>query len=252
VIRETNSSSQQLDSRAKLRELFEQTPIPADDLMTNLGLYIRGSALVKFLVLDDLYRRIKDIPGAVVEFGCFYGQNLVIFENLRAIYEPFNKTRQIIGFDTFHGYAGFSNQDVRGEVLAEGNYAALSEWKMQLEELLRVHEGNNILGHLQGLHTIVEGNVVETAPQFFAERPELPVALAYFDVGLYEPTKAALTAIKPNLIPGSVILLDEYSWPAAKGEAIAFKEVLGKASYRIEKSALTPLRAIVTILEACR
>jgi hypothetical protein len=252
VTRETNSSTEQLQFRAKLSELFAQTPIPTDDLMTNLGLYIRGSALVKFLVLDDLYRRIKDIPGAIVEFGCFYGQNLVIFENLRAIYEPFNKTRQIIGFDTFQGYAGFSENDVPGEVLSEGNYGTLAQWKAQLEELLRVHEGNNLLGHLRGTHSVVEGNVVETAPKFFAEHPELSVALAYFDVGLYEPTKAGLAAIKPNLIPGSVILLDEYSWPAAKGEAIAFKEVLGDARYRIEKSALTPLRAIVTILEPCR
>jgi hypothetical protein len=252
VTRETNSSTEQLQNRTRLRELFAQTPIPVDDLMANLGLYIRGSALVKLLVLDDLFRRIVEIPGAIVEFGCFYGQNLVVFENLRAIYEPFNKTRQIIGFDTFQGYAGFSEKDVRGEVLTEGNYGTLSEWKTQLEELLSVHEGNNVLGHLRGNHTIVAGDVVETAPEFFAQHPELTVALAYFDVGLYEPTKAGLTAIKPHLIPGSVILLDEFSWPAAKGEAIAFKEVFGDARFRLEKSALTPLRAIVTILEPAR
>ncbi len=66
-------------------------------------------------------------------------------------------------------------------------------------------------------------------------------------MGLYEPTKAGLEAIKPNLIPGSVILLDEYSWPEAKGEAIAFREVFGTERYRIEQSAFTPMRAIVTI-----
>ena len=42
--------------------------------------------------------------GALIEFGTWRGQNLVLLENLRAIHEPFNKQRTIIGFDTFAGY----------------------------------------------------------------------------------------------------------------------------------------------------
>lgn len=215
--------------------------------MGNLGLYIRGSALVKFLVINDLYLRIRHIPGAILEFGSWWGQNLVLFENLRAIYEPFNKTRQIIGFDTYEGYAGFSGQDSPGETFSEGGYAVGTGYQAYLERLLAVHEGNNVLGHLRDRHTLVAGDVTETAAAYFQAHPETTVALAYFDMGLYEPTKAGLEAIKPHMIPGSVILLDEFAWPEAKGEAIAFREVFGGERYRIEQSALTPMRAIVTI-----
>jgi hypothetical protein len=245
---ETNASDAQLAFRDELAELYRSTPLPADELMTNLGLYIRGSALVKLLVLNDLYTRIKDLPGVIVEFGTWWGQNMVLFENLRAIYEPFNKTRQIIGFDTFEGYQGFSAHDEAGDVFDEGGYSVGGQYKQYLERLLEVHEGNNVLGHIRGLHSLVAGDVTETAPRYFEERPELTVALAYFDMGLYRPTKAALEAIRPHLVPGSVLLLDEFSWSEAKGEAVAFKEVFADGGYKIEKSVFTPMRAIVTVL----
>ena len=247
--RETNSSVAQQQFRTVLQEKFESSPLPVADMMTNFGLYLRSSGLVKYLVLNDLYLRIRDIPGAIVEFGCWYGQNLIVFENLRAIYEPFNKTRQIIGFDTFSGYASHSSKD--GEVdgiFAEGNFSAAPDYAQYLRGLLEVHEGNNVLGHLRGMHKIVEGDVSVTATTYFKEHPETSVALAYLDMGLYEPTKAALLAIKPCLLPGSVIVLDEFTWASAKGEAIAFREVFGREGYRIEQSRYTPMRAIVTVL----
>src|ERR1700736_4440216 len=93
-------------SPPRLARIFVDSPLPPDDLMFNLGLYTRSSLLVKFLVLHEIYKRVKDIPGALIEFGVWWGQNLVLFENLRAIHEPFNKQRRIVGFDTFEGYRG--------------------------------------------------------------------------------------------------------------------------------------------------
>ena len=217
-------------------------------MMTNFGLYLRSSGLVKFLVLNDLYLRIKTVPGAILEFGCWFGQNLVIFENLRAIYEPFNKTRQIVGFDTFSGYTRPSTKDSTGDLIfAEGNFGTTQNYGAYLARLLEIHEGNNVLGHIRGTHKVVQGDVTKTAARFFRDHPEANVALAYLDMGLYEPTKAALLAIKPHLLPGSVIVLDEFTWPSARGEAIAFREVFGTTGYKIEQSMFTPMRAIVTI-----
>lgn len=246
--RESNASNTQMDARGELRQMYLDSPIPVDDLMTVFGLYTRGSILVKTLVLNDLYQRIVNVPGAIVEFGCWYGQNLVMFENLRAIYEPFNKTRKVIGFDTFAGYTNVSEEDSESDFVRSGNYAALKTYKPHLEKLLEVHEANNVMGHFSSGHELVEGDVTETAPKYFKDHREITVALAYFDMGLYAPTKAALEAIRPQLVPGSVILLDEFTWADAAGEAIAFREVFGTTGYRIEKSTFTPMRAIVTML----
>jgi hypothetical protein len=129
-----------------------------------------------------------------------------------------------------------------------GGYRTGRDYRSQLEELLEIHEGNNAFGHIRGNHRLIAGNVVETVPAFFKERPEALVAFAFFDIGPYEPTVAALRGIKPHLLPGSIILFDELTWKGAPGEAIAFKEVFADTPFSIEKCELYPSKSIVTIL----
>ncbi len=250
---ESGASASQMDARGKLHKMFVESPLPAEDLMFNLGLYTRSSLLVKYLVMDRIYQRIKDIPGHIMEFGVWWGQNLILMENLRAIHEPFNKQRKIIGFDTFSGYdfkanSNQENTDKASEVWTKGSYSTTQEYIGYLERLIRTHEANNVLGHQQGMHQLVEGDVTKTLPQYIKDNPATMVALAYFDIGLYEPTLAALKAIKPHLMPGSVILLDELTWQESPGEAIAFKEVFSKDEYKIEKIDIYPSKGMVTIL----
>jgi hypothetical protein len=232
--------------RERLAEMFAQSPLPPGDLMFNLGLYTRSSLLVKFLVLHEIYKRVKEIPGAILEFGVWWGQNLVLLENLRAIHEPFNKQRRIIGFDTFAGYPGGAKREP-AEAEDASFYKTTSSYPRYLAELLRVHEGNNAFGHLGGNHELVAGDVTLTVPAYFRAHPETIVALAYFDIGPYEPTIAALRAILPHLVSGSMILFDELTWPGAPGEAIAFKEIFAGIPYAIEKVALYPSKTIVTV-----
>lgn len=226
-----------LNFRKDLSELFEKSPLPKDELMFNLGMYTRSSVLVKFLVISDLYKRILDIPGNIYEFGTWWGQNLVLFENMRAIYEPFNKQRHIIGFDTFSGY------EENGQW-----YSTSKNYKGYLQKLLETHEGSNVLGHIRGQHSLVEGDVCKTVPKHFKDNKNEIVALAYLDIGTYDATKAILEAIKPNLVKGSIILLDQFNWKDMPGEAIAFKESFSKDEYKLEKCNLYPSKAIVTIL----
>lgn len=244
---ETTASTEQQSYRRRLVEMFESSPLPTDEKLFNIGMYTRSSILVKFLLINDVYQRVKDIPGQFLEFGTWWGQNLILLENLRAIHEPFNKQRIIVGFDTFSGYTALSEKDKPSEVWAENSYSTGVSYVNYLRELLEVHEGSNILGQVRGVHRLIVGDVEKTAPQYFVDHPQTIVAFAYFDMGLYKPTKAALSAIKPHLVSGSIILLDELTWAESPGEAIAFKEVFGRDEIRIEKCALYPSKTIVTI-----
>ena len=239
-------------SRDKLSQLYEGSPLPVGELLFNLGLYTRSSLLVKFLVMSELYQRVLNIPGEIHEYGVWWGQNLVLLENLRAIYEPFNKQRVIVGFDSFQGYThplGSEDGVHASEVFDDETYSTGSDYKDYLGELLETHEGSNVLGHVKGIHRLIEGDVAKTAPQYFEDHPESFVALAYLDMGPYEPTKAALKALLPRLLPGSVLLMDQLTWSESPGEAIAFKEVFKEVNYTIEKCTLYPSKSIVTIQE---
>lgn len=247
---EATADKAQIQARQSLKEMFDANPLPESDLLFNLGLFTRSSLLVKFITLHEIYERFVNIPGMIVEFGTWWGQNLVLLENLRAIHEPFNKQRHIIGFDTFEGYNNHcSEKDKPSEVWQEQSYSTGRSYKSYLNELLVTHEKSNVLGHNHGKHSLIEGDVTETAPAYFADHPESLVAFAYFDIGLYEPTKVAMQAIKPHLMPGSIILLDELTWAVSPGEALAFKEVFSGMKFTIEKCKYYPSKSIITILE---
>lgn len=225
----------------RLSQLFHTAGMANDDLLNSLGLFMRTSALVKILFLNELYLEIKDIPGAIVELGCWRGQNLVMFENLRAIYEPFNE-RQIIGFDTFQGHVGFNDKD--GENKLSGiDYALPQTYPNYLRELLKWHQENNVL-KTNYKHEVIAGDIVETLPKYLSENPACMVALAYFDMALYRPTKMALEAIRPRLVRGSVIMLDEFSNHSYPGETVAFNEWFSKTCFDIRQSRYMPNRTL--------
>lgn len=244
---EATADDTQKNARKDLENLFVTHPLPQPDLLLNLGLFTRSSLLAKYITLHEIYQRFVHIPGLIVEFGTWWGQNLVLLENLRAIHEPFNKQRRIVGFDTFDGYSepcvGIDKPSI---VWAKDSYSTGKNYQSFLDNLLVTHEKSNVMGNLNGIHRLVEGNITHTAPKYFTDHPESLVAFAYFDLGLYEPTKAAMLAIKPNLLPGSIILLDELTWKESPGEAVAFKEVFHDTKYVIEKCKYFPSKSIVT------
>lgn len=232
---ETKASDSQVAERQVLYDLFAARPMPDDQLLINLGLFMRSSALTKILFINELYQLILDQPGVICEFGSWWGQNLVLFENLRAIYEPFNASRRIVGFDTYKGYPSISDKDKGSETIKVGGYKVSGDYRSYLEKLLAYHESNNVLRNIKKCET-VEGDAAKTVPKYIKEHPETIVALAYFDMALYDPTKACLEALLPCLVPGSVVMLDELNSRDYPGETLAFKEVFADQKYAIHTS----------------
>lgn len=243
---QVRASADQQRNREQLQGLFGESPLPAEELVVNLPLYMRSPALAKVLYIDELVREIGGVPGVIMEFGVWWGANLVLFENLRAIHEPYNHTRRVIGFDTFSGYERISPQDGEAEIVSEGNYSVRPGYREYLEALLGCHEQENGMGHIPR-HELVAGDASETVERYLADHPETIVALAYFDMQLYKPTRQCLEAILPRLVKGSVIAMDELNSSEFPGETVAFREVLPLDRYRMRASRFLPDRTIVTI-----
>lgn len=243
---ETKASPETVARKARLLELFSQRCMSDDELLANAGLYMRSSGLAKLLFLNELYEMILDVPGIIMEFGVWYGQNISVFENLRAIYEPFNQNRRVVGFDTFTGYASLTEREKASPVIAGEGYRLPDDYVDHLNAVISYHESNNVLGHIKK-HQIVPGDVVETSARFFRDHPGDVVALAYFDLATYKPTKAALEAVLPHTVPGSILLMDEFNFREYDGATVAFKEVFAGRSYKIRKSRYMTDRSIVIL-----
>jgi hypothetical protein len=243
---QSRSSARQLEARETLSRLFRENPLPEDQLLINLGLFMRSSALARIFFLNEIYEKIVDIPGCVMEFGTWWGQSLVLFENFRAIHEPYNFNRRIIGFDTFSGYTGVGNKDIPSETIKPGGYATIEDYESYLAELIDYHESENVMSHIKK-HRLVRGDASETVPKFLSDNPETVVALAFFDMALYEPTKICLEALKPHLIKGSVLAFDELNAPEYPGETLAVMETIGLGTHQIRRSRFTPDRCYMII-----
>tara|TARA_B100000427_G_scaffold329666_1_gene346944 strand:+ start:1544 stop:2314 length:771 start_codon:yes stop_codon:yes gene_type:complete len=241
---ETKATDQQLKNREILYKLFQDRPMSDEELLICPGLFMRSSALAKILFVNEAYQLILNQPGVIVEFGTWWGQNLILFENLRAIYEPFNQSRRIIGFDTFTGYPKISKKDKKSETIKVGGYNVSKNYEKYLSELLDYHEKNNVLGAIKK-HELIKGDVSKTAPKYFKENEGVIISLAYFDMALYEPTKVAFNSIKPHLIPGSILMLDEFNNNQYPGETIAFKEVFKDKKYKVQLSKYVTDRTFI-------
>ncbi len=241
-----NTSTSQEGARDQLRRLFKDRPFEDELLLTNFGLFFRSSALAKLFFLHEAYQKIRHLPGDIFVFGVWLGQDVVVFESMRAMLEPYNASRKIVGFDTFGGYTGISAADAVSDVIKPEGYTTEIGYKAYLEELLSYHRRENTMGHAV-THRLVQGDVTKSAQGYVDAHPACMVALAYFDMALYEPTIAALNAISERLMTGSVIVMDELNDERYPGETVAFREWARERDYMIARSEVLPDRSFITI-----
>lgn len=241
-----NTSDKQLRGREKLKQLFAARPMDDELLLTNFGLFARSSALAKLFFLHEAYKLIRHLPGDIYVFGVWLGQDVVTFESMRAMLEPYNASRKIIGFDTFEGYPKLSEKDRKSEVVKSAGYWVPENYKEYLEELLAYHRSENTMGHAV-THTLVQGDVTKTIKQHLDQHPESMAALVYLDLALHEPTAAALKHLNDRLMPGSVVIFDEINDPRYPGETIAFREWIKNRPYEIRRSEVLPDRTFVIL-----
>ena len=220
--------------RNSLYELFKTCPIPEDQVLSNLGLFLNSKNLSRILFFDYLYKKIIDVPGVIMEFGVRWGQNLSLFSVLRGIYEPYNRHRKIVGFDTFTGFPSIHEKDGASPMMKEGQLSLTENYQTFLYEVLLYQEQDNPLEHIQKFELCV-GDAVKTIATYFIEHPETIIALAYFDFDLYYPTKKCLQAIRPRLVKGSVIGFDELNDNDSPGETQALMEVFGLNNIKLQR-----------------
>lgn len=128
-----------LNLRDKFFKIFKECPIPEDELLSNLRLFISRQALTRILFMNMLYKKIININGIVIEFGVRWGQNLALFESFRGIYESYNYNRKIIGFDTFSGFPSVHEKDGKSDVISVGAYSVNENFEQYLKQILDYH-----------------------------------------------------------------------------------------------------------------
>jgi hypothetical protein len=240
------NTPKELSLRTDISSKLRDCPIPGPELLENLGLFINRKALSRMLFMHELYMKIIQVHGVVMEFGVRWGQNLALFESFRGMYEPYNHYRKIIGFDTFEGFPTVDPKDGVHEIASVGAYSVTDGYQDYLQELLEYHEQESPISHIRKFE-LVCGDASRTIDEYLGEHPETIIALAYFDMDLYEPTRKCLEAIKHHLVKGSVIGFDQLNSGDFPGETLAFHEILGLRNHRLQRSPLSPGTSYIVI-----
>jgi len=155
--------------------------------------------LQKALAQYELYKKIVDMPGSVVEVGVFKACSLIRWATYRDCLES-AYSRKIIGFDTFDTFPEVPDDNFPEEfTLAAGKPYSTQA----LHGIFKRKEITN--------YELVAGDIFKSIPKYLSLHPELVISLLHIDVDVYEPTKEALKTLLPHVIPGGLIVLDDYT-----------------------------------------
>ena len=194
-------------------------------------------SISKILYYNELYEKILDVPGVICEFGVFWGGATALLSNLRGIYEPYNYTRKIVGFDTFSGFYEVDTKD--GSISSEGDFSAGEKSYSEVNELLSIHESFSPISHIKK-HELIKGDASKTFNKWLDENPASIISMAILDFDIYKPTKSVLSRITERFTKGSLLLFDELSCPYYPGETLALMETIGIGNLKLRRNPHMP------------
>lgn len=225
---------QDYDFLEQLEEYFINSVGSNVDKISNFTKYVPRQDLTFFLVKYELFKKILNVHGSIVECGVFFGGGLMAFAKLSAIFEPINHQRKIIGFDTFSGFPQLSKND-KGSTSTFAHKKGLAVDSLDdLINCIKFYDSNRFLNHIPKIE-LIKGNATRTIPKYLKDNPHTVISLLYLDFDIYEPTKVALENFVPRMPKGSIIAFDELNSKSWMGETKAVLDTIGIQNLKIER-----------------
>lgn len=219
-------------------EIFENSTDSTVNKLHNVVKYMRRQDLTKLMARYEIFKRVLNIKGSVIECGVFRGAGLMSWALFSDMLEPVNLMRKVYGFDTYEGFPSVAEEDEnlyrnpeKGDL-----YANVYD---ELNALTKCYDKNRWLGHVPKIE-LVKGDACETIPEFIKDNQHLVVSLLFLDFDLYEPTKAAIEHFVPRMPKGAIIAFDELDNPIWPGETMALLNSLGINSLKIQRLDFDP------------
>lgn len=217
---------------------YDEMAIP---ILREVSPYTRTRAEKKYaLYLATRYIVENKIPGAVVECGVWRGGSMhLVARTLDAIGDT---SRELYLFDTFEGMTPPTDKDVTftGKPVAElleGQPKTARIWAVaSLED---VKQGFEKVPYPDDKIHFVKGTVEETLP---GQAPD-EIAILRLDTDWYESTRHELVTLYDRLVPGGVLIIDDYG--SFQGAKQAVDEFVAETGARLLLIPIGPGRIAV-------
>lgn len=146
-----------------------------------------------------LLKRTEHLPGINAEVGVYRGGTALLIAA--------NSDKAFFAFDTFEGLPVTSASDIHVKGEFSASYESVSALFVEYGSRVKLVKG------------IFPGN---GAALIHFEK----FAFAYLDVDLYHSTKDCLEFFYPRMVPGGILVSDDYGWKNTPGVTKAIDEFL--------------------------
>jgi SAM-dependent methyltransferase len=228
----------------ELESVLRDGAIPLSEALINFPAFIRRRDMTRLLADYDLFRLIVDLPGSIAELGVYLGAGIFTWAKLLETFVPGDRSRRVYGFESSAGYGALRAEDGNPCPWIDQVVGLKKVPPGYLDRMVRLTNLDNMISGAERVR-VIQGDILQTVPEFVRNAQGTRFSLIYLDVNLYEPTLVSLRELFPLLLPGGVLASNGFGSPPWQGETVAieqyFKEaglqpVLRKFPYSIHPS----------------
>lgn len=162
--------------------------------------------------LQMLFSMTRDLDGWVAECGCAAGLSFLQLCFVEKDRRPLWRGEDFQVFDSFEGLSPPVAQDLDVSGMeAKNAQRVLSMTSAGNMAFDRADVSARILGRFPAVE-IHAGWL----PQSLLDLPERRYRFVHVDVDLYQPTLGCFAHFYPRLVPGGIIVTDDYNWPGGR------------------------------------
>jgi hypothetical protein len=203
------------------------------DAETHFNLFMNKERFSKLLIHYEVFKKVKKIPGSIVECGVFKGTSFSRFAMIRQLIGN-HKKNKLIAFDVFSDKfpdTKFENEKKqRKHWIKTAGGSSIST--VQLDKILRKKKIKN--------YELIKGDVLKTIPAYLKKNPKMKISLLNVDIDFVETTKCVLDNFYNRVSKGGIILFDNFEGIGTggtfyKGETDTINKFLKKNNKKIIK-----------------
>jgi hypothetical protein len=189
----------------------------------------------KFIAHYELYKKIINLLGAIVECGLFKGNSFFRLAHFRDLLES-RYSRKLIGFDIFGVFPQTNFEDDKKYLNAFTN--SVGSNSIELDEINKIMEYKQLVNY-----EFIKGNINETIVRYCKNNEHLKIALLHIDTDVYEPAVTIFENMYNRVVRGGVIMFGDYG--TFPGETKAVDEFFADKGLIIQKLPMSHIPSFV-------
>lgn len=186
---------------------------------------VHRHTLGRIIYFEKMVARINALEGDIVECGVSIGHGTLY---LMLLSELGGKARHVYGFDSFEGFPPPTQADLKADGFYEVERGTLAS---PLEMVTKVLQDGRVSPELitTRLH-LIRGFFEKSLPSYRGR-----IALLHLDCDLFESYTTCLTLLYDKVVPGGLIMFDEYEDSNYPGAKTAIDQFFAATPERVEE-----------------